>query len=85
MSTTTASANNTDDAQDDDGGRMQEEQQQHSCEIEITFPTSLQAQQAIQVLQVDCEPTNRVTKSFRLGGVDNGGGDGTSSATTMIV
>ena len=38
----------------------------HVCEIEVTFPTNLQAEQAKQVLQVDREPTDRVTKSFRL-------------------
>ena len=38
----------------------------HSCEIKVTFPTNLQATQAMQVLQVDREPTNRVSKSFRI-------------------
>jgi Transcription factor Pcc1 len=39
----------------------------HACDVEITFPTALQAQQAMEILQVDQEPSNRVTKSFRLG------------------
>ena len=38
----------------------------HTCEIDIAFPTTKQAEQAMAVLQVDQEPTNRVTKSFRL-------------------
>jgi hypothetical protein len=38
----------------------------HACEIEITFPTNLQAEQALQILQVDKEPTDRASKSFHL-------------------
>lgn len=38
----------------------------HACEIEVTFPTNLQAEQALQILQVDKEPTARVSKSFHL-------------------
>ncbi|MGK3758557.1 MAG: hypothetical protein ACI8RD_010872 [Bacillariaceae sp.] len=38
----------------------------HACEIEITFPTNLQAEQALQILQVDKEPTERASKSFHL-------------------
>ena len=38
----------------------------HSCEIEVIFPTNLQAEQALQILQVDREPTDRVSKSFHL-------------------
>jgi hypothetical protein len=38
----------------------------HACEIEVTFPTDLQAEQALQILQVDREPTDRVSKSFQL-------------------
>ena len=38
----------------------------HACEVEVRFPTDLQAEQALQILQVDAEPTDRVTKSFRL-------------------
>jgi len=38
----------------------------HACEIEVTFPTNLQADQALQILQVDKEPTARVSKSFHL-------------------
>lgn len=38
----------------------------HACEIDITFPTDLQAEQALQILQVDKEPTDRVSKTFRL-------------------
>jgi hypothetical protein len=41
-------------------------QEIHACEIELTFPTNLQAEQAMQILQVDAEPTDRVTKQFRL-------------------
>ena len=43
-----------------------EEERAHSCEIKVSFPTNLQAEQALQVLQVDPEPTDRVSKSFRL-------------------
>ena len=38
----------------------------HACEIEVTFPTNLQAEQALQILRVDKEPTERVSKSFHL-------------------
>ena len=38
----------------------------HACEIEVTFPTNLQAEQALKILQVDKEPTDRVSKSFQL-------------------
>ena len=38
----------------------------HACEIEITFPTNLQAEQALQILQVDKEPTDRASKAFHL-------------------
>ena len=38
----------------------------HICEIEVTFPTDRQAEQALQILQVDKEPTDRVSKSFEL-------------------
>mmetsp|Transcript_27052 Transcript_27052/g.47786 ORF Transcript_27052/g.47786 Transcript_27052/m.47786 type:complete len:122 (+) Transcript_27052:3-368(+) len=38
----------------------------HICELEVTFPTNIQAEQALQVLQVDKEPSNRVSKSFQL-------------------
>ena len=38
----------------------------HACELRITFPTDLQAEQAMQIMQVDSEPTDRVSKSFRL-------------------
>lgn len=42
------------------------EEKTHSCEVKISFPTDLQAQQAIQILAVDPEPTNRVVKQFRI-------------------
>lgn len=38
----------------------------HACEIEVIFATDLQAEQALQILQVDKEPTDRVSKSFQL-------------------
>lgn len=38
----------------------------HACAVQIDFPTDLQAQQALQILQVDVEPTDRVSKSFRI-------------------
>ena len=38
----------------------------HVCEIDVTFPTDLQAEQALQILQVDREPTDRVSKHFEL-------------------
>mmetsp|Transcript_12420 Transcript_12420/g.31289 ORF Transcript_12420/g.31289 Transcript_12420/m.31289 type:complete len:112 (-) Transcript_12420:759-1094(-) len=38
----------------------------HVCEIDITFPTDLQAEQALKILQVDKEPTDRVSKTFQL-------------------
>jgi hypothetical protein len=36
----------------------------HACEVVVTFPTNLQARQALRVLQVDKEPSDRVTRSF---------------------
>ena len=38
----------------------------HSCDVRVTFPTNRQAQYALQVLQVDKEPTGRVTKSMEI-------------------
>eukprot|EP00531_Pseudo-nitzschia_arenysensis_P016370 CAMPEP_0116136788 /NCGR_PEP_ID=MMETSP0329-20121206/11916_1 /TAXON_ID=697910 /ORGANISM="Pseudo-nitzschia arenysensis, Strain B593" /LENGTH=155 /DNA_ID=CAMNT_0003631689 /DNA_START=100 /DNA_END=568 /DNA_ORIENTATION=+ len=38
----------------------------HVCEIDVTFPTDIQAEQALQILQVDKEPTDRVSKTFEL-------------------
>ena len=52
----------------------------HVCELEITFPTDLQAEQAMKVLQVDKEPTDRVTKSFRLQTEEN-----PNAAVSMVV
>jgi hypothetical protein len=43
----------------------------HACEIEVTFATNLQAQQALEILQVDKEPTDRVTKSFEIMVIEN--------------
>lgn len=45
--------------------------QVHVCEVLVTFPTNLQAEQAMQILQVDAEPTDRVHKSFRLENEDD--------------
>eukprot|EP00934_Nitzschia_sp_Nitz4_P005247 Nitzschia sp. Nitz4//scaffold66_size103028//54223//54713//NITZ4_004501-RA/size103028-augustus-gene-0.78-mRNA-1//-1//CDS//3329556359//5237//frame0 len=45
----------------------------HSCQVQVTFPTNIQAQQVLSALQVDEEPTNRVSKSFRLETVQKGG------------
>eukprot|EP00980_Cylindrotheca_fusiformis_P007845 scaffold1669_cov129-Cylindrotheca_fusiformis.AAC.56 len=39
---------------------------ENACEIKVTFPTSLQAEQALKVLSVDPEPSTRVVKSFRI-------------------
>ena len=47
-------------------GNSSEEEKPFVCEIEVAFPTNLQAEQAVKVLQVDAEPTNRVTKAFKL-------------------
>jgi hypothetical protein len=55
----------------------------HACEVEVTFPTNLQAEQAVQVLQVDQEPTDRVAKSFQL--VKRGGGNGDDEVTCLKV
>ena len=55
----------------------QERSTVHACEVEVTFPTNLQAEQAVQVLQVDQEPTDRVTKSFEL--VKRGGDNETTT------
>jgi hypothetical protein len=38
----------------------------YSCEIDISFPTAICAQQARDVLQVDEELTDSVIKSFSL-------------------
>ena len=56
----------------------------HTCEIELTFPTNLQAEQVLQVLQVDREPTDRVSKSFQL--IHKGNGSNvTVSKLKMLV
>lgn len=44
----------------------EESHQAHCCEIKVSFPTNLQARQAMDVLAVDPEPTNRVSKHFRI-------------------
>mmetsp|Transcript_99114 Transcript_99114/g.277601 ORF Transcript_99114/g.277601 Transcript_99114/m.277601 type:complete len:94 (-) Transcript_99114:264-545(-) len=44
----------------------------HACEVQIDFPTNLQAEQAMRILQVDAEPTDRVTKSFRMENTEDG-------------
>lgn len=38
----------------------------YACRIDVTFPTNEQAEQAMQVLQVDREPGDRVLKAFTL-------------------
>jgi len=51
----------------------------YSCRIDIQFPTDRQADQAMQVLQVDREPSDRVTKYFSVvssSGSEGGGEDG---------
>ncbi|KAG7359863.1 transcription factor Pcc1 [Nitzschia inconspicua] len=63
----------------------------HTCEVEVTFSTNLQAKQALQVLQVDQEPTDRVTKSFSLveteihQGSNNNNVDGTQQSGTCLM
>ena len=54
----------------------------HACELRITFPTDLQAEQAMQIMQVDSEPTDRVSKSFRL---DTRQGDEGESIVALVV
>jgi hypothetical protein len=44
----------------------------YACEIDITFPTALIAEQARDVMQVDKELGDRVTKSFSLLHSDGG-------------
>ena len=55
----------------------------HAGEIQVPFPTNLQAEQAMKILQVDKEPTNRVHKSFRL--VEESEDNGNSAAVSMVV
>ena len=38
----------------------------YSCEIDISFPTAISAQQAKEVLQVDTELVDTVVKTFSL-------------------
>lgn len=40
--------------------------EKHACEVEVTFCNAVKAEQAKQIMQVDQEPTDRVTKSFQL-------------------
>mmetsp|Transcript_17672 Transcript_17672/g.40552 ORF Transcript_17672/g.40552 Transcript_17672/m.40552 type:complete len:128 (+) Transcript_17672:182-565(+) len=56
----------------------------HACEIEVTFPTNLQADQALRILQVDREPTDRVSKSFRLIKPEESGEDGEKEGNEPI-
>jgi hypothetical protein len=44
----------------------------YACEIDIAFPTALIAQQTRDVLQVDKELGDRVTKTFSLVETDEG-------------
>jgi len=45
----------------------------YTCRIDIKFPTNLQAEQTMQVLQVDKEPGDRVIKTFSVVEVDDDG------------
>jgi hypothetical protein len=56
-----------------------------ACEIEVTFPTNLQSEQAMKVLQVDVEPTDRVTKTFRLKKDGGDDGDDDDDVVAMVV
>ena len=38
----------------------------YAAQIDITFPTHVQAENAMKVLQVDNEPGDRVVKSFSI-------------------
>jgi Transcription factor Pcc1 len=60
-----------DDANDDTKQPQQESSRAHVCEVCVTFPTNRQAQYALEVLRVDREPTNRVTKSMEVAVVDD--------------
>jgi hypothetical protein len=48
-----------------------ENDEKHACDLEVTFCNAVQAEQAMQIMQVDQEPTDRVTKSFSLKTADN--------------
>ena len=65
----------------------------HSCDVRVTFPTNRQAQYALQALQVDKEPTDRVTKSMEIelhknqedkGGDEDGDGDSNKIAVLKV-
>ena len=43
----------------------------HVCEVCITFPTNLQAEHAWNVLRVDQEPPNRMTKTMEVIWIDS--------------
>lgn len=45
---------------------MTDDKHKHACELEVVFRTASSAEHAVKVLQVDKEPTDRVTKSFQL-------------------
>jgi len=51
----------------------------YACEIDIAFPTAALAEQTKQVMQVDKELGDRVTKSFALVPQSSGAG-GTSES-----
>jgi hypothetical protein len=66
---------------DNDETSNRSDEKLHACEIKLTFPTPLQAQQAMQVLSVDAEPTTRVSKSFRI---DNEGEPGDKKICMIV-
>jgi hypothetical protein len=47
------------------------EDDKHACDLEATFSSAVQAEQAKQMMQVDQEPTDRVTKLFILKTTDD--------------
>ena len=48
----------------------------YACRIDIRFPTHQQAEQTMQVLQVDREPGDRVVKTFSLAKTNESGSEG---------
>ena len=56
----------------------------YSCQIDIQFPTDRQAEQAMQVLQVDREPGDRVTKSFSVVSSSGSGSDEDGKNLTVL-
>ena len=57
----------------------------YACRIDVKFPTSRQAEQTMQVLQVDREPGDRVIKAFSIVNMETDKGSDNQKTVVMRV